>query len=105
MRVGHCAVIEFNSESDAKEEIKKFARSRSTFFPKAEFVVDIETGPTSCLTLLIYGSPEHLDAEVGLHKEYMDSVRPHVREIFGYSGSLKYLSNRLPVLDEIAAED
>ncbi len=35
MRVGHCAVIEFNSESDAKEEIKKFASSRSTFFPKA----------------------------------------------------------------------
>ena len=52
MRVGHCAVIEFNSESDAKQEIKKFARSRSTFFPKAEFVVDIEIGPTSCLTLL-----------------------------------------------------
>ena len=32
MRVGHCAVIEFNSESDAKEEIKKFASARSTYF-------------------------------------------------------------------------
>ena len=105
MRVGHCAVIELNSESDAKEEIKKFASSRSTFFPKAEFVVDMETGPTSCLTFLIYESREQLDSEADLHKEYMNRVRPHVREIFGYSGSLKYLSNQLPALDEITSGD
>ena len=92
MRVGHCAVIEFNSESDAKEEIKKFASARSTFFPKAEFVFDMETGPKSCLAFLIYSSRGELEAEAELHSEYMESVRPHVREIFAYSGSLKYLS-------------
>jgi len=103
MRVGHCAVIEFNSESDAKEEIKKFASARSTFFPKAEFVVDMETGPTSCLTFLIYSSRDQLEAEAELHNEYMESVRPHVREVFGYSGSLKYLFNQLPVLGDISS--
>ena len=92
MRIGHCADIEFNSKSDAKEEFKKFASARSTFFPKAEFVVDLETGPTSCLTFLIYSSRDELEAEAELHSEYMESVRPHVREIFAYSGSLKYLS-------------
>ena len=103
MRIGHSAVIEFNSKSDAKEEIKKFASARSTFFPKAEFVVDMETGPTSCLTFLIYSSRDELEAETELHSEYMESVRPHVREIFGYSGSLKYLSNQLPVLDDMTS--
>ena len=101
MRVGHCAVIEFNSETDAKEEIKKFASARSTFFPKAEFVVDMETGPTSCLTFFIYYSRDELEAEAELHKEYIESVRPHVREVFGYSGSLKYLSNQLPILEHV----
>ena len=33
MGVGHYAVIKCNSESGAKEEIKKFASARSTFFP------------------------------------------------------------------------
>ena len=103
MCIGHCAVIEFNSKSDAKEEIKKFASARSTFFPKAEFVVDMETGPSSCLTFLIYSSRDELEAETELHSEYMESVRPHVKEIFGYSGSLKYLSNQLPVLDDMTS--
>ena len=101
MRIGHCAVIEFNSKSDAKEEIKKFASARSTFFPKAEFFVDMETGPISCLTFLIYSSRDELEAEAELHKEYMESVRPDLREVFGYFGSLKYLSNHLPVPDDI----
>ena len=68
MRVGHCEVIAFNSESDAKEEIEKFARARSIFFPKAEFVVDMETGSTSCLTFLIYSSGDELEAETEIRQ-------------------------------------
>ena len=79
MRVGHCAVIEFNSESDAKEEIKKFASARSTFFPRAELVFDMETGPTSCLTFSIYCSRDELEAEAELHTEYMEYVNDHHR--------------------------
>jgi len=44
-----------------------------------------------------------LEAEAELHNEYMESVRPHVREVFGYSGSLKYLFNQLPVLGDISS--
>ena len=56
MRVGHRAIIEFNSEYDTKEEIRKFASTRSTFFPKAEFVVYMETGTMPPSTFLIYTS-------------------------------------------------
>ena len=50
---------------------------------------------------LIYSSRDELEAEAELHKEYMESVRPDLREVFGYFGSLKYLSNHLPVPDDI----
>ena len=74
MGVGQCAVIKCDSESDAKEEIKKSASARSTFFPNAEFVVDMENGPTSFLTFLIYSSRDELEAEAALHNEYVESV-------------------------------
>ena len=45
MRVGHCAVIEFNSESDAKEEIKKFSSARSTFFLKQSLSLICKLAP------------------------------------------------------------
>lgn len=63
----------------------------------------METGPTSCFTFLIYSFRDELEAEAELHNECMQSVRPYVREVFGYSGSQKYLSNQLPFPDDIAS--
>ena len=76
-----------------KKKLKSLQVLDRHIFLKAEFVIDMETGPTSCLTFLIYSSRDELEAEAELHNEYMESVRPHVREVFGYSGSLKYLFN------------
>ena len=52
---------------------------------------------------LIYSSRDELEAEADMLKEYMESVRPDLREVFGYFGSLKYLSKQLSVLDHITS--
>ena len=101
MRVGICAVLEFQSEEDMETELPKFAKGRDYYFPKAEFVADINTGPTSSLTLIIYASEEEADAENNAWRKYIASVRHHVRDVFSYEGSLKYLFNRLPIGDHL----
>lgn len=96
MRVGICAVLEFESQEDMEAELPKFANGRAEYFPAAEFVVDINTGPSSSHTLMIYPSEEAAQAESGPRRKYIENVRHHVRDVFSYEGSLKYLSNRLP---------
>ena len=90
MSIGRITMIEFTSDEALKAAIKLYLATQKEYFPNAQVVINVKTGPLSVMSLAIYESYEEAEKNLVGRQKFNDTVAILVKDTFYYEGDLHY---------------
>ena len=90
MSIGRITMIEFTSDEAMKAAVKLYLATQREYYPNAQAVINVKTGPLSMMSLAIYESYEEAEKNLVGRDKYMDAVAITVKDTFYYEGDLHY---------------
>ena len=90
MSIGRITMIEFTSEEALKAAEKLYLATQKEYFPNAQVVINVKTGPLSVMSLAIYESYEEAEKNLVGRQKWQDAVAITVKDTFYYEGDLNY---------------
>ena len=90
MSIGRITMIEFTSDEALKAAQKLYLATQKEYFPNAQVVINVKTGPTSVMSLAIYESYEEAEKNLVGRQKWQDAVAITVKDTFYYEGDLNY---------------
>jgi len=90
MSIGRITMIEFTSEEALKAAEKLYLATQKEYYPNAQAVINIKTGPLSMMSLAIYESYEEAEKNLVGRQKWQDAVAITVKDTFYYEGDLNY---------------
>ena len=67
MSIGRITMIEFTSDEALKAAQKLYLATQKEYFPNAQVVINVKTGPLSVMSLAIYESYEEAEKTLSEH--------------------------------------
>ena len=90
MSIARITMMEHNSEEAAIKAEKFYLSVQKKYFPNAELIANIRTGPKSVLSLAIYPSFEDAEKNLLGREKFQKAVKAQVIDSFYYEGDLTY---------------
>ena len=90
MSIGRITMIEFTSDEALKAAQKLYLATQKEYFPNAQVVINVKTGPLSVMSLAIYESYEEAEKNLVGRQKWQDAVAITVKDTFYYEGDLNY---------------
>ena len=90
MSIGRITMIEFTSDEALKAAQKLYLATQKEYFPNAQVVINVKTGPLSVMSLAIYESYEEAEKNLVGRQRWQDAVAITVKDTFYYEGDLNY---------------
>ena len=90
MSIGRITMIEFTSDEALKAAIKLYLATQKEYFPNAQVVINVKTGPLSVMSLAIYESYEEAEKNLVGRQKWQDTINITVKDTFYYEGDLQY---------------
>ena len=90
MSIGRITMIEFTSDEALKAAAKLYLATQKEYYPNAQAVINVKTGPLSMMSLAIYESYEEAEKNLVGRNKYLDAVAITVKDTFYYEGDLHY---------------
>ena len=90
MSIGRITMIEFTSDEALKAAQKLYLATQKEYFPNAQVVINVKTGPLSVMSLAIYESFEEAEKNLVGRQKFNDTVAIFVKDTFYYEGDLHY---------------
>ena len=90
MSIGRVTMIEFTSDEALKAAIKLYLATQKEYFPNAQVVINVKTGPLSMISIAIYASYEEAEKNLVGRQKWIDAVSITVKDTFYYEGDLSY---------------
>ena len=90
MSIGRITMIEFTSDEALKAAAKLYLATQKEYYPNAQVVINVKTGPLSMMSLAIYKSYEEAEKNLVGRNKYLDAVAITVKDTFYYEGDLHY---------------
>ena len=90
MSIGRITMIEFTSDEALKAAAKLYLATQKEYYPNAQAVINVNTGPLSMMSLAIYESYEEAEKNLVGRNKYLDAVAITVKDTFYYEGDLHY---------------
>ena len=90
MSIGRITMIEFTSDEALKAAIKLYLATQKEYFPNAQVVINVKTGPLSVMSLAIYESYEEAEKNLVGRQKWQDAINITVKDTFYYEGDLHY---------------
>ena len=90
MSIGRITMIEFTSDEALKAAQKLYLATQKEYFPNAQVVINVKTGPLSVMSLAIYESYEEAEKNLVGRQKWQDAVAITVKDTFYYEGDLSY---------------
>ena len=90
MSIGRITMIEFTSDEALEAAIKLYLATQKEYFPNAQVVINVKTGPLSVMSLAIYESYEEAEKNLVGRQKWQDAVNITVKDTFYYEGDLQY---------------
>ena len=90
MSIGRITMIEFTSDEALEVAIKLYLATQKEYFPNAQVVINVKTGPLSVMSLAIYGSYEEAEKNLVGRQKWQAAVNMTVKDTFYYEGDLNY---------------
>ena len=90
MSIGRITMIEFTSDEALKAAAKLYLATQKEYYPNAQAVINVKTGPLSMMSLAIYESYEEAEKNLVGSNKYLDAVAITVKDTFYYEGDLHY---------------
>ena len=90
MSIGRITMIEFTSDEALKAAQKLYLATQKEYFPNAQAVINVKTGPLSVMSLAIYESYEEAEKNLVGRQKWQDAVAITVKDTFYYEGDLNY---------------
>ena len=92
MSIGRVTMVEFTSGEALKATIKLYLATQKEYFPNAQVVINVKTGPLSMISIAIYASCEEAEKNLVGRQKWIDAVSITVKDTFYYEGDLSYFS-------------
>ena len=90
MSIGRITMIEFTSDDALKAAAILYLATQKEYYPNAQAVINVKTGPLSMMSLAIYESYEEAEKNLVGRNKYLDAVAITVKDTFYYEGDLHY---------------
>lgn len=90
MSVGRITMIEWTSDEAMQASFKLYLSTQKEYFPNAQAVINVKTGPLSMMSLAIYESFEEAEKNLVGRQKFNDAVAIFVKDTFYYEGDLHY---------------
>ena len=90
MSVGRITMIEWTSYEAMQSAFKLYLSTQKEYFPNAQAVINVKTGPLSMMSLAIYESFEEAEKNLVGRQKFNDTVAIFVKDTFYYEGDLHY---------------
>ena len=90
MSIGRITMIEFTSDEALKAAAKLYLATQKEYYPNAQVVINVKTGPLSMMSLAIYKSYEEAEKNLVGRQKFNDTVAIFVKDTFYYEGDLHY---------------
>ena len=90
MSIGRITMIEFTSDEAMKAAVKLYLATQREYYPNAQAVINVKTGPLSMMSLAIYESYEEAEKNLVDRQKYLDATALTVKDTFYYEGDLHY---------------
>ena len=90
MSIGRITMIEFTSHEAMNAASKLYLATQKEYYPNAQAVINVKTGPLSMMSLAIYASYEEAEKNLVSRQKYLDAVAITVKDTFYYEGDLHY---------------
>ena len=82
MSIGRITMIEFTSNEAMNAASKLYLATQKEYYPNAEAVINVKTGPLSMMSLAIYASYEEAEKNLVSRQKYLDAVAITVKDTF-----------------------
>ena len=80
MSIGRVTMIEFTSDEALKAAIKLYLATQKEYFPNAQMVINVKTGPLSMISIAIYASYEEAEKNLAGLQKWIDAVSITVKD-------------------------
>ena len=90
MSVGRITMIEWTSDEAMQSAFKLYLSTQKEYFPNAQAVINVKTGPLSMMSLAIYESFEVAEKSLVGRQKFYDAFAMFVKDTFYYEGDLHY---------------
>ena len=90
MSVGRITMIDWTSDEAMQASFKLYLSTQKEYFPNAQAVINVKTGPLSMMSLAIYESFEEAEKNLVGRQKFNDAVAIFVKDTFYYEGDLHY---------------
>ena len=90
MSIGRITMIEFTSDEALEAAIKLYLATQKEYFPNAQIVINIKTGPTSLISIAIYPSFEDAASNLEGREKMMEQLSPVLKDGFFHEGEITY---------------
>ena len=90
MSVGRITMIDWTSDEAMQDSFKLYLATQKEYFPNAQAVINVKTGPLSMMSLAIYESFEEAVKNLVGRQKFNDAVAIFVKDTFYYEGDLHY---------------
>ena len=83
MSLARITIMNYKDEKDLE-------RSEDLYFPNAELVTNVQTGPKSIMSLAIYTSYEEAEKNLEGRQRFQEAIEGAIVDSFYYEGDLTY---------------
>ena len=107
MSVGRITMIEWTSDEAMQDSFKLYLSTQKEYFPNAQAVINVKTGPLSMMSLAIYESFEEAEKNLVGRQKFNDAVAKFVKDTFYYEGDLHYFfqDSKAEIVSEYTEKD
>ena len=90
MAIARVTMMEFFDESGMDEVEKIYADVRDDLFPNLLQVINIQTGPTSGISIALYSSSEEAEKNLTGRQKMLELMQPYVKDSFFHEGEVTH---------------
>ena len=90
MAIARVTMMEFFDESGMDEVEKIYADVRDDLFPNLLQVINIQTGPTSGISIALYPSFEEAEKNLTGRQKMLELMEPYVKDSFFHEGEVTH---------------
>ena len=90
MSIARITIMNFKEERDLIKAQEYYLSIQEDYFPNAELIVNVQTGPKSIMSLAIYPSCEEAEKNLEGRKKFQKAIERTLIDSFYYEGDLTY---------------
>ncbi len=90
MSIARITIMNYKDEKDLERSEELYLSIQKDYFPNAELVANVQTGPKSIMSLAIYPSYEEAEKNLEGRQRFQKAIEGALVDSFYYEGDLTY---------------